>query len=167
MKTLFTSFLLLFVVSSALGQKTLDDILKLYNSKSIPYISVGELKRIQSREDIFLLDTREATEFETSHIPSAIFAGYSTFSSEEITAAIEDKSARIVVYCSLGVRSEIIGEKLKKAGFTNVQNLYGGIIEWKNKDFIVVDAQGNETENVHTSSKTWSKWLKKGNKVYD
>lgn len=167
MKTLFATFLILFVITSTFGQRTLDDLLKLYNSQSIPYISVGELKRIQSQENVYLLDTREATEFETSHIPSAIFVGYSAFSSEEITTTIEDKSAHIVVYCSLGVRSEIIGEKLKKAGFTNVQNLYGGIIEWKNKDFIVVDPQGNETENVHTSSKSWSKWLKKGNKVYD
>jgi len=33
------------------------------------------------------------------------------------------------VYCSLGIRSEVIAKKLKKAGYTNVFNLYGGIFE--------------------------------------
>jgi rhodanese-related sulfurtransferase len=167
MKTFLATFLLLLIVTSAVGQKTLDDVLKLYNTRSIPYISVGELKRLQSQGELILLDTRELEEFDTSHIPLAVYAGYSSFSSEEITATIEDKNTPIVVYCSLGIRSEIIGEKLKKAGFTNVQNLYGGIIEWKNKDYVVVDSLGNTTENVHTSSKSWSKWLEKGKKVYD
>ncbi len=167
MKTFFASFLLLWIFTSAVGQRTLDDVLKRYNTQSIPYISVGELKRLQSQGEVMLLDTREREEFDISQIPSAVYVGYSSFSSEEITATIEDKNNLIVVYCSLGIRSEIIGEKLKKAGFTNVQNLYGGIFEWKNKDYIVVDSLGNNTENVHTCSKNWSKWLDKGKKIYD
>jgi hypothetical protein len=44
--------------------------------------------------------------------------------------------------------------------------LYGGIFEWKNNNFKVLDTLGNETEKVHTFSKSWSKWLTKGEKVY-
>ena len=66
----------------------------------------------------------------------------------------------------MGIRSEQIGEKLKKAGFTNVKNLYGGIFEWKNKDYPVIDTTGNETEKVHTFSKMWSKYLHAGKPVY-
>ena len=51
-------------------------------------------------------------------------------------------------------------------GYTNVYNLYGGIFEWKNANFKVVDTLGNNTEKVHTFNKTWSKWLQKGKKVY-
>ena len=141
--------------------------MKLYNSRSIPYISVTELKMNILHGEVIVLDTREWKEFEVSHIPTAIFAGYRKFSSENITATIRDKDAHIVVYCSLGLRSEVIGEKLTKAGFTNVQNLYGGIIEWKNKDYKVMDEQGNETENVHTYSRVWGKWLNKGNRIYN
>ena len=45
--------------------------------------------------------------------------------------------------------------------------MYGGIFEWKNKGFKVFDSEEKETENVHAFSKEWSKWLKKGVKVYD
>ena len=72
-----------------------------------------------------------------------------------------------MVYCSLGVRSEDIAEKLKKAGYTAVFNLYGGIFEWKNKGFSVVDLQNKETQKVHAYSKNWGKWLLKGEKIYD
>jgi len=71
------------------------------------------------------------------------------------------------VYCSLGIRSEDIAEKLKKAGYNNVLNLYGGIFEWKNKDFTVYNSEGTQTEKIHTFSKEWSKWLTKGIKVYE
>jgi predicted sulfurtransferase len=71
------------------------------------------------------------------------------------------------VYCSLGIRSETVADKLKKAGYTNVYNLYGGVFEWKNKGFPIVDSDGKETENIHVFSEAWEKWLLKGTKVYD
>jgi len=72
-----------------------------------------------------------------------------------------------VVYCSLGIRSETIAHKLIKKGYTNVYNLYGGIFEWKNNDFVVLDTEGSETEKVHAFNKNWGKWLTKGKKVYE
>ncbi len=158
---------LFFVSSISVAQKSLDEVLRLYNSESIPYISVEELRMYQLRGDLVILDSREMEEFEVSHIPSARYVGYKTFTSEVITSSIPDKDTPIVVYCSLGIRSETISEKLKKAGYTNVHNLYGGIFEWKNKDYPVVDSEGKETENVHAFSKVWGKWLNKGVKVYD
>jgi len=71
-----------------------------------------------------------------------------------------------VVYCSVGVRSEIIAHRIIEKGYTNVYNLYGGIFEWKNNGFQVMDTLGNTTEKVHTYNKEWSKWLTKGEKVY-
>ncbi len=164
-KVRFILFWLLIMATASYGQKSLDDLLNLYNTRSIPYISVETLKMKLDSEDIILLDTREQKEFDVSHIPSATFVGYNTFSSEAVVEQIPNKDAQVVVYCSLGVRSEQIGEKLKKAGFTDVHNLYGGIFEWKNHDYPVTDTSGEETENVHIYSKAWGKWLKKGTKV--
>ena len=48
-----------------------------------------------------------------------------------------------------------------------MSNLYGGIFEWKNNDFTVVDTNEEPTEDVHTFSKEWSQWLLKVNKIYD
>jgi rhodanese-related sulfurtransferase len=158
-------FVLLFTLP-AQGQKSLDILLKTSNKESVPYISVAELNSLLAVQDVLILDAREHEEFDVSHIASAKYVGFNDFSSEKISAAITDKNSPIVVYCSLGIRSEDIGEKLLEQGFTDVKNLYGGIFEWKNQGYTVIDSQGNETENVHAFSKFWSRWLKNGNKIY-
>jgi rhodanese-related sulfurtransferase len=152
---------------SAFAQKTLDKLLNQYNTQSIPYVSVQELRRLQTNDTVIILDSREPSEYAISHLNTARFIGFNHFSSEEISEEIEDKDAPIIVYCSLGIRSEEIGEKLKKAGFTNVKNLYGGIFEWKNAGYPVINSEGKETDTIHTYSKAWSKWLLKGEKVYN
>ncbi len=158
----FSIFLLTF---SSLAQKTLDELLELHNTRNISYISVEELRMLQLNEKVLVFDAREKEEFAVSHIPSANFIGYSSFSEELFPE--KNKNAPIVIYCSLGIRSEKIAEKLTKAGFTNVQNLYGGIFEWKNKGYPVLDSLGIETQKVHAFSKNWDKWLTRGIKIYD
>lgn len=164
-KIFYTIFLIVSVSASA--QKSLDVLLSMNNNESIPYISVAELRMRQVNDTVLILDTRERNEYEVSHISSAKFVGYDSFSSEVVSIEIADHSMPIVVYCSLGIRSEDIGEELKKAGYTNVKNLYGGIFEWKNNDYPVIDSKGNETDEVHAFSRLWSRWLIKGTKVYD
>ncbi len=149
-----------------LSQSTLSELLQIYNTRSVPYISVEELKMLKEKEQVYLFDAREAKEHAVSRIPSATLVGFSEFSEELITARFPAKDSLIVVYCSLGIRSEEIAEKLVKAGYSNVRNLYGGIFEWKNKGYEVVDKAGNITDSVHTVSGTWAKWLKNGTKVY-
>ncbi|WP_299059824.1 rhodanese-like domain-containing protein [uncultured Polaribacter sp.] len=163
MKKIFILFLL--ITSSVTAQKKLDKLLNKWNHNSVPYISVETLA--MPKTEAILLDAREEEEFKTSHIKDAIFVGYDKFKLKETIPKLpEDKNAKIVVYCSLGIRSENIANKLIKEGYTNVYNLYGGIFEWKNADFQVIDTLGNTTEKVHTFNKNWSKWLTKGEKVY-
>lgn len=76
------------------------------------------------------------------------------------------KDAQIAVYCSLGIRSETIAIKLKKAGYSNVTNLYGGIFEWKNNDLPIVNRNEIPTDSIHAFSKEWGVWIQKGTKVY-
>ena len=71
-----------------------------------------------------------------------------------------------MVYCSVGIRSEIIGKKLLAEGYTAVYNLYGGIFEWTNKGGKVYSAN-NTTSKVHAYSKQWGSYLLKGTKVYE
>ena len=163
MKKLFILFVL--ISSVGFGQKKLDKLLNKWNKRNVPYMSVETLAL--PKTDAILLDAREQKEFEVSHLKNAICVGYDKFKLKETIAKLpEDKNAKIVVYCSLGIRSETVAYKLIKAGYTNVYNLYGGIFEWKNANFQVVDTLGNTTEKVHTFNKDWSKWLKKGKKVY-
>ena len=118
---------------------------------------------LPARQPVFL-DAREKEEFNVSHIPGAVWVGYDDFDIARTNTF--DKDAEIVVYCSVGYRSERIARKLQKEGFTNVTNLYGGIFHWVNQDHEVVDANG-KTTRVHTYNAKWSKWLLKGEKVYD
>ena len=117
--------------------------------------------------DVLLFDAREKVEFETSHIKNALFVGYDKFNLEKTNTKIPNKNDKIIVYCSLGIRSSTIAIKLKKAGYTNVLNLYGGIFEWKNSGYRVYNRDEKETEKVHTYKQEWSKWLLKGEKKYE
>lgn len=163
---IFVFFLFGFSVASGQTQKSLDILLQQNNSESIPYISVEELQNLLIENSVVILDTREANEFNVSHITSAKNIGFDKFSSEDKLLQNLDRDTQIVVYCSVGIRSERIGEKLIDVGFSNVKNLYGGIFEWKNKGYSVLDSKGNETENIHTFSRRWSHYLKAGNPVY-
>jgi len=150
---------------SGFAQKKLSKLLKQQNTESIPYISVEAVQN--ESEDIILLDSREEKEFKTSHLKNAIYVGYDFFNLDSVQSKLKNKNSKIVVYCSLGVRSEDVAEKLKKAGYSNVYNLYGGIFEWKNNDLEVLNLNEKPTDSIHTYSKAWSKWLKKGVKVYE
>lgn len=158
-------FLILFGLSTY-AQETLNEVLKKYNKNEIAYISATELRMYQSNKSVTILDSREINEYNVSHIETSTLVGFDTFSIDSISDLIKNKNTPIVVYCTLGIRSEVIANKLIKAGYSNVKNLYGGICEWKNKDYKVIDSTQNKTNNIHTFSKEWSKWLLNGNPIY-
>ncbi|MFD1062196.1 rhodanese-like domain-containing protein [Winogradskyella litorisediminis] len=156
-------FIFVLTTTLSFSQESLDNLLNRFNDKSVPYVNVNELAMPKSNP--IILDTREPIEYEVSHLKDAICVGYDKFDLKKVTETIPDKDQPIVVYCSLGIRSETIGKKLQKAGYNNVYNLYGGIFEWKNKGFEVYNSKEQQTDSIHTFSKTWSKWLRKGIKV--
>ena len=127
--------------------------------------SVNEVSVEACDTTAIFLDAREWVEYDVSRLPGAIWVGYEDFDPERVAAL--DKSAKVVVYCSIGYRSEKIAERLDSAGFTDVSNLYGGIFEWKNQDRVVVTSNDQETEEVHGYSRIWAIWLKKGIVVFE
>lgn len=149
---------------SVSSQEKISEVLKRYNSETIPYIHVDSLQKLTN---VIILDAREKREFDVSHLPNSKYVGYQNFDLKKVKKAFPNKEIKIVVYCTLGVRSEDIAEKLKKDGYTNVLNLFGGIFEWKNKGYSVFDVKNKETENVHVCNTYWSQWLTKGKKVYE
>lgn len=158
----------LFMIGSASAQQkrkvkssTYDILLKKMLNHKVPEITVDSLSKIVN--NVVLLDAREPDEYKVSHLANALFVGYNNFNMDSLK--IINKNTPIVVYCSVGYRSGKITEKLMENGFVNVQNLYGGIFEWKNNNKMLVDDKGI-TNDVHPYSKTWGVWLKKGNKVY-
>ena len=130
-------------------------------SQDVPLVSVAQLKQ---QPAAVLLDTRAPAEFAVSHLRGARLVGYDTFSLAEVQDLPKD--APLVVYCSIGARSGKVGEQLRRAGYSNVRNLYGGIFEWVNEGNPVVTAGNQLTNHVHPYSPTWGIWLRRGQKVY-
>jgi rhodanese-related sulfurtransferase len=67
---------------------------------------------------------------------------------------VKDKNTNIIVYCSIGVRSEQIGEKLKKLGYKTFITSTAVFLNIK-----IAEASGQQpnkvTDSVHTFNKTW------------
>lgn len=134
-------------------------------SKSVPLMPVSQAAELQAaNKQVVFLDTREKKEYQVSHIRDAVWVGYEDFNLKRLAGI--SRHTPLVVYCSVGYRSEKVGEKLLKAGYTNVHNLYGSIFEWVNQGYPVYDANGRPTPRVHAYSRTWGIWLTKGVKVY-
>ena len=137
-----------------------DKLLSGMLSHRVPESGVEDLR---NKEGLLFLDAREAREYQVSHIPGALWVGYDDFSLARLQGV--DKDQPVVVYCSVGYRSERVAEKLLNAGFTQVSNLYGGIFEWANRGCALDDEQG-PTRAVHPYSEEWGRWLKGGEKRY-
>ena len=132
-----------------------DKTIRSYLEFSVPVISCNDLEDM--KDDVLILDTRTREEFEISHIPGAKFAGFDSFD-EAMLAAVR-KDQKIIVYCSIGYRSEKIAERIQSMGY-DVANLYGSIFEWVNQDKPIVDKNGNKTHKLHTYNRKWSRWVK-------
>jgi rhodanese-related sulfurtransferase len=169
-KAPFFLFVLLLLSNIGCAQKTTtkascnnpdfdNKVRKLLNLTVTP-ITPEDLKQM---DGALLLDIREKEEYDVSHIEGAEYMGYNDYDA----SLLKDlpKETPIVVYCSIGYRSEKIGEKIQKLGFTKVYNLYGSIFEWINQGNPVVDNNNNPTDKVHTYNKNWSKWVEDGKAV--
>jgi len=131
---------------------------------TVPQITPEDLNKLLLEDSpAVLLDTRSKAEYSVSHLSGARLITPASFDPEALK--LQSKEVQIIVYCSVGYRSERVGEKLLGAGYTNVQNLYGGIFKWVNSGLPVVNAHG-KTKQVHAYSRSWGVWLQKGEKVY-
>jgi len=152
---IFTTQLLLGQESSNVMDAQFDQTIKSYLRFSVPIISCSTLAANYDR--YVILDTRSEEEFQVSHLKGARFAGYDDFKIESWQHLPKDQP--IMVYCSIGYRSEKIGEILKRQGFTQVFNLYGSIFEWVNRGNQLFDAKDQSTTKLHTYNQKWSKWV--------
>jgi rhodanese-related sulfurtransferase len=95
-------------------------------------ITVTELKdRLDKGENILIIDVREPHEYALSNI-NGVHIPLGNLPSA-IDSLPEDKNQEIIVHCRSGARSANAAAFLRQQGFTNVRNLLGGILEWKQK----------------------------------
>ena len=157
-------FFLVLITSTAFGQSAeYEKMLKPYYN-DFPTITCSKASRLTTTSNVYFLDTREQKEFDVSHIKGAQCVGYDNFKMSSIRSIPKD--ATIIVYCSIGARSQTIGEKLVKAGYKNVSNLYGGFFQWSNSGLPKYTSDDKMTQKIHGYSKEWGKWITKGVVVY-
>ena len=84
-------------------------------------------KRLDTGENIVLLDVREPWEFAIGSLPDARLVPLSTLPN---AVSSLDRSCEYVVYCHHGMRSATAANWLKAHGFEQVSNMTGGIDFW-------------------------------------
>jgi adenylyltransferase/sulfurtransferase len=98
----------------------------------IPQITVQDLKRKQdAHEDYFLLDVREPHEVPIASLGAPLIPVGSL--EQRLNEIPVGKDSEIVIHCRSGARSQKAALILKQHGFTNVENLAGGILDWADK----------------------------------
>ena len=117
-------------VLSACGAKPRQNQPQISDEKVQPSeISPEEAKkRLDSDEDIILLDVRTQEEYEEKHIPGSILIPVDELEKRAETE-LPDKNKDIFVYCRSGNRSTTASNILSELGYKKVYNL-GGIIDW-------------------------------------
>lgn len=95
-------------------------------------ITVQELKAKQDNNESFILiDVRESHEHEAFNVGGQLIPlGTLPSKVEDISQYKEDE---VIVYCRSGNRSAVAQQFLQGAGFKNVRNLLGGMLDWQDK----------------------------------
>lgn len=88
-----------------------------------------EATRLMNQSGTLVLDVRQPEEFAAGHLPKARHIPAKEL--ETRLAEIQKfKDKPILVTCKNGNRSASAGRTLKRAGFTNVHHLKGGLAAW-------------------------------------
>ena len=92
-----------------------------------------ELKvKIESGENVKLIDVREPHENAEFNI-GGILLPLGKIQTMQLDEIEDMKMDEIVLYCRSGMRSGQAAMVLQQLGFTNVTNLTGGMVAWKEK----------------------------------
>ena len=131
------------------------------------YVTPKELYAMyENNEDVIVLDTRNEYETRVGLFENAVDLQLDTF--RDFPDAIEQlpeeyKDKQIVMYCTGGIRCEKASAVMMKAGFSNVKQLEGGVLDyfketggkyWNGDCFVfdervALDTDLNETEYIY------------------
>ncbi len=95
-------------------------------------ITVEELKqKLSSHDEYLFLDVREQHEYDEFNL------GAKLIPLGELMSAMDDldgyKEIEVIIHCRSGQRSGMAKQLMVEAGFKNVRNVLGGVIDWQSK----------------------------------
>ena len=108
------------------------------SASGVSNMNVSEFSKKIGEAGVVTLDVRTPGEFMTGHIQGAQNID---FESGSFATQIEtlDKNGTYAVYCRSGNRSGQAVAIMHDAGFHNVYNLNGGVIDWTNSGMMLVN----------------------------
>lgn len=93
-------------------------------------ISTLEATRLMNQGSILVLDVRDGADFASGHLPRARHIPL-----RELSKRVEEigkfKDKPVIVTCRGGSRAAAAARLLKRAGFTTVYQLKGGVAAWQ------------------------------------
>lgn len=102
-------------------------------SKVGKHLTALEFHELAGKPETVVIDMRNHYESEIGHFENAVCPDADTFK-DAIQMVIQDfepqKNRKILLYCTGGIRCEKASSFLLHNGFTDVSQLYGGIIEY-------------------------------------
>ncbi len=115
------------IVADGLGHDTYD------LSKVGKHLSALEFHELAGKPETVIIDMRNHYESEIGRFENAVCLDADTFK-DAIQMVVQDfelhKDKKILLYCTGGIRCEKASSFLLHNGFTDVSQLYGGIIEY-------------------------------------
>lgn len=107
-----------------------------------------EILRDADRSILILVDVRSPAERDVSVITGAI-------SLAELEQLRPIPKVRVIVYCTIGLRSGHAARALRARGY-DAFNLRGGVLAWLAAGGALVDRQGKPAQRVHVYGRRWN-----------
>lgn len=123
MKQFILSFLVLILMACQGGAQS---------GKTIP--AAEFMKQLAATRNEYLLDVRTPGEYNEEHLNNAVNIDYNGADFEAQIKKL-DKSRPVFVYCLSGGRSGSAMSVLSAAGFKEIYNMQGGIMQWRAAKF--------------------------------
>lgn len=108
------------------------------SSSSANNLSVTEFSAKAAESGVITLDVRTPGEYAEGHLQNAQLIDFQSGNFENEILSL-DKNATYAVYCRSGSRSGQAVKVMHDAGFHNVYNLNGGVIDWTNAGLPLVN----------------------------
>ena len=103
-------------------------------NQSGEYIEPGDWNQFITQDEVMVIDARNTYEVSMGKFKDAINPNTENFSEFQDwlddLSNIEDKTQKIAMYCTGGIRCEKATAYMKQIGFENVFQLKGGILKY-------------------------------------
>jgi rhodanese-related sulfurtransferase len=97
----------------------------------VPQVNTLGLTQLINAGQVVIIDVREQKELASGRLPKALHVPRAELAARAVAELAKHKARPVVVYCGDGRTSRAAAATLRKAGFSQVFSLAGGVRAWK------------------------------------